>query len=779
MATSSVQLIVDASKALNPLKQTEQATRKLEGAVRDANGKLRDAQGRFVGAGREAEKASKKVDLLTAGLKRLAAQLVLADLARRYFQGFNEAEKAAAAVRTLGVNSEVLEKKLLDVSNRLGGLYSQTQLLSASYDVASAGFANAADNAKVLEAAALGATGGLSDLNTVGNALTSVLNSYGKSADEASKLVDGFIQTQNDGKIVLNEYAQQIGRLAPTAAAAGVGIDELNAAVATITAQGVPVEATFTGLNQALVSILKPSKEASDLAEALGIQFNESGLRAKGFGGLLEEVKTKTGGSTTQLVKLFGSVDALKVVLPLVNDDLVKFNKNLDNQGKAAGTAKNATEDLGGTVSSEITKMVNQIGNLTRALDTVLGPVLGTVVKMINEIIARATEGINLIGRLVSLTPNKALAAQAIQQGGRGAMGPRVLMGIDELIGGPRRQELQRQAGAGTGLFGLGMNQEKFIELLRKEPAVQKVLGAQTTPTPTKTAPTVDPAIQALLDQLEKGKANGGGRTRRQPKTEEEKKAEAIERQAEAGKQLLQSLQDQTTLATALNGDEQRRLQLAIDKQNIDRDFPLLSQQARDVLKEQLDILYGTENVTASIKDLNEANAKKQADALREQQQEAQRLEQIYGQLGQTIATGVSDMLMAAVDQTKSLAEVASNMLRNLANQLLQVAVNTALFSLFPGSSLFKGLPRFADGGSISGGKPAIVGERGPELFMPGRSGSIVPNNALGGNITVNVDATGTQVQGDQPNANKLGEALGAAVRSELIRQKRPGGLLA
>ena len=169
----------------------------------------------------------------------------------------------------------------------------------------------------------------------------------------------------------------------------------------------------------------------------------------------------------------------------------------------------------------------------------------------------------------------------------------------------------------------------------------------------------------------------------------------------------------------------------------------------------------------------------RQNQGLQQQITDAQRLEQIYASLGQTIATGVTDMIGAAMDKTKSLADVASNMLKNLANQLMQVAVNTALFSLFPGSSLFKSLPRFANGGSISGGQPAIVGERGPELFMPGRSGSIVPNNALGGNITVNVDATGTQVQGDQPNANKLGEALGAAVRAELIRQKRPGGLLA
>jgi len=85
-----------------------------------------------------------------------------------------------------------------------------------------------------------------------------------------------------------------------------------------------------------------------------------------------------------------------------------------------------------------------------------------------------------------------------------------------------------------------------------------------------------------------------------------------------------------------------------------------------------------------------------------------------------------------------------------------------------------------ANGGAVSSGTPYLVGERGPELFVPGAQGNIVPNNAMGGsNIVVNVDATGTQVQGDQPNANKLGEALGAAVRAELLRQKRPGGLLA
>jgi len=79
-------------------------------------------------------------------------------------------------------------------------------------------------------------------------------------------------------------------------------------------------------------------------------------------------------------------------------------------------------------------------------------------------------------------------------------------------------------------------------------------------------------------------------------------------------------------------------------------------------------------------------------------------------------------------------------------------------------------------------GRFGLAGEAGPEGILPlkrGRGGRLGVEASGGvGNIVVNVDAQGTQVEGDQPNANRLGEALGAAVRAELIRQKRPGGLL-
>jgi tape measure domain-containing protein len=91
-------------------------------------------------------------------------------------------------------------------------------------------------------------------------------------------------------------------------------------------------------------------------------------------------------------------------------------------------------------------------------------------------------------------------------------------------------------------------------------------------------------------------------------------------------------------------------------------------------------------------------------------------------------------------------------------------------------------LPGRAKGGPVSSGQTYMVGERGPELFVPGRSGTIVANDKMGGggtNVVVNVDAKGSSVEGNEQGANQLGRVISAAVQSELIKQQRPGGLLA
>lgn len=102
----------------------------------------------------------------------------------------------------------------------------------------------------------------------------------------------------------------------------------------------------------------------------------------------------------------------------------------------------------------------------------------------------------------------------------------------------------------------------------------------------------------------------------------------------------------------------------------------------------------------------------------------------------------------------------------------------------FAGGGIFSGAGPYqfrANGGPVTSGSPYIVGERGPELFVPGRSGTIIPNESMGGgstNVVVNVDASGSKVEGNDQQGNQLGRVIAAAVQQELIKQKRPGGLL-
>ena len=150
---------------------------------------------------------------------------------------------------------------------------------------------------------------------------------------------------------------------------------------------------------------------------------------------------------------------------------------------------------------------------------------------------------------------------------------------------------------------------------------------------------------------------------------------------------------------------------------------------------------------------------------------------QISGIIAQDIGDGIRGLIRGT--------ETLGNLLNNVINKLADAFINMAIFGNFGGTfergsgllgSIFK-----ANGGAVKGGGSYVVGERGPEVFSPGVSGTITPNHALGGSTTVvvNVDASGTEVQGDEEQGRELGRLISAAVQSELIQQKRPGGILA
>ena len=161
---------------------------------------------------------------------------------------------------------------------------------------------------------------------------------------------------------------------------------------------------------------------------------------------------------------------------------------------------------------------------------------------------------------------------------------------------------------------------------------------------------------------------------------------------------------------------------------------------------------------------------------LDQEQAKLQKSKELYSQIGQTIENGIVNAIEGAIQGTKTLGEVANSVFTQISRTLLQFGVNSLLGSIPGIGSLFK-----AEGGSVKRGGSYIVGERGPELFTPGSSGMITPNNQLGGstNVVVNVDASGSAVEGDEDRGRELGRLISVAVQSELLEQKRPGGLLA
>jgi hypothetical protein len=217
--------------------------------------------------------------------------------------------------------------------------------------------------------------------------------------------------------------------------------------------------------------------------------------------------------------------------------------------------------------------------------------------------------------------------------------------------------------------------------------------------------------------------------------------------------------------------------------------FNLTSQQLKlkkeiftlDNLKKELEIAVGQQ--TGEVNNALNQRIQKLRASLNLQQQivdNAKALVEPFKQVANMIQIEMGNGIKDLIKGTRTLGDVLNNVL----NKMIDGFLNLALFGNFGGGSITGGLLGAifkADGGSVKAGGSYIVGERGPELFSPGVSGTITPNHALGGstNVVVNVDASGSSVEGDEAQGRELGRLISVAVQSEIVQQQRPGGLLA
>jgi|TARA_B100000035_G_scaffold84044_2_gene70623 hypothetical protein len=287
----------------------------------------------------------------------------------------------------------------------------------------------------------------------------------------------------------------------------------------------------------------------------------------------------------------------------------------------------------------------------------------------------------------------------------------------------------------------------------------------------------------------------------------------ADQKTAGIGRGLRRQIEDaQRGMANPFDSNELQMLQLRVDQvRRSDDAYRSLNEQIAEnnaLIKDPGATEDQIEKAKANNKVLQERidiyrNLLPQLEAVEQAQL---RQQQIIDQL--TPATeAFAGALVDTVTGAQTAQEAFANFLRSVANMLAETAkkmisqyIAIGIARMFAGipsggnraanpeiskytnitaDTDVSGLVPRANGGPVGTGRPYLVGERGPELFVPGAQGNIVPNSAMGGtSVVVNVDASGTEVQGNQNNADQLGRLIGQAVQAELIKQKRPGGLL-
>ena len=262
-----------------------------------------------------------------------------------------------------------------------------------------------------------------------------------------------------------------------------------------------------------------------------------------------------------------------------------------------------------------------------------------------------------------------------------------------------------------------------------------------------------------------------------------------------AGEEVAKALEKQKDILgnineRLINANGRTKKNLEIKKKEVLEDIKLLEGRNKTLEKEA--------EITEEKKKQNEEH-KKSEELINKQKEATEKLKEKMTEVGEEIESSIKNNLRDAITGAKTFGEAMSGVLNRIRDKILDAQLDKLIggfgeaFGKGASGGEKKGLGGFlggilgglfANGGQPPVNKISVVGERGPELFVPTSKGTIIPNGGFGGEsttnvITVNVDAKGSSVQGSDAQGNELGQQIAIAIQSELVKQKRSGGLLA
>lgn len=391
-AAESVQDAVD-----NIVESVEEAGESAAEAVEDAMSDVADSVsdaakdvgdsasdiGDSIGDGFEegSDQASTAIDalaqaLLAAGVT--ASVKAITDALMDCTQASMEFETAMAKVGTIADESQ---KPLGDMRNEILALSSETgksvgELAEATYQAISASVATESAVDFVGTANKL-AVGGFSDTTTAVDILTTAINAYGMSADDAAKISDVLITTQNLGKTSVAQLGASMGMVIPLAAAYNMNLEDLAASYALLTANGTQTAQATTYVKAALNELGSTSSVVgSTLKKKTGKTFAELMAEGNSLGDVLQVLADSVDGDTTAFNNMWSSSEAGVGMLSILNSGTSKYNSLVQAMEGSTGAATTAFEKMSETGEFAQQRFQNATENLKIAIGDELAPVL-------------------------------------------------------------------------------------------------------------------------------------------------------------------------------------------------------------------------------------------------------------------------------------------------------------------------------------------------------------------------------------------------------------------
>lgn len=379
------------------------------------------------------------VSSMTVAAGTLIADLVktassqLTNLAQSAIRNGSVYETSLAKVGTIAdlgkLSIQKLGSQITDMSNTMG--IAATDIAEATYQAISAGqdTANAVEFAG--QAAKL-ATAGFTSTTSAVDILTTALNAYGLSADQATHVSDVLLTTQNLGKTSVDELSSSMGKVIPLAAAYNVSVENLSSGLAVMTANGIAT-AEATTYTKSMLNELGDtgSSVGKILQQQTGKSFAQLNAEGKSLGDVLQILYDSAGGDSTAFAGLWSSVEAGTGALSLASGGADKFNGVLAQMVDSAGATDTAYQTMTDTFQHSMESLQTTAENLSIDLFEAMEPglmeaanwgtdCLNTLTSALNEggpaAMLDAASGIleNLTAGVVQKIPGLASAATQV-----------------------------------------------------------------------------------------------------------------------------------------------------------------------------------------------------------------------------------------------------------------------------------------------------------------------------------------------------------------------------